>query len=109
MLAGLIGRSAPVFGSSDIEWPPILKPEAYFEVDIGYKVIEEVVTLTNGKRMKGWVVNPPQITAKRGAKYDRMRELSALGCFWFWEPGKVEISAIDNNGVKEIEVISNES
>lgn len=109
MLAGLLGKAVPAFGKSETKWPNGLWPEVYFEVDIGYKIIEEAVTLTNGKRLKGWVVNPPEGKAKRGAKYDRMRELSALGCFWFWEPGKVEISAIDNDGVKKIEVISNES
>lgn len=113
MLAGLLGRSAPVFGSSEIEWPKWPSNEqkdAYFEVDIGYKIIEEMVTLTNGKRLKGWVVSPPQIKAKRGAKYDLIRQANAHdGTFYFWQPGKLAIKALEPKEVKKMEIISNEN
>lgn len=106
----LLKLSAPVFGHSKIEWPNNFDGNAYFEIDIGYMIIEEAVTLTNGERLKGWVVNPPQITGNRGVEYDFLRQANEFGrAFCFWEPGYSMISSIKKGRVKKIEVISNES
>lgn len=105
----LIGEAAPVFGSSEVEWSYNFNGRAYFEVDIGYKIIEEAVTLTNGERLKGWVVSPPEIKAKRGAEYDFLRQANAYdGTFYFWQPGKLAIRALEPKEVKKIEVINND-
>lgn len=101
----LLKLAAPVFAKSKTKWPNGLRPEAYFEVDIGYNIIKEVVTLTNGEQLKGWVVSPPEITAERGAEYDLMRQKADMGGgFHFWEPGKALVSIIMEWQVKKVEV-----
>jgi hypothetical protein len=108
MLAGLLGKAVPAFGKSKTKWPNGLWPEAYLDVDIGYMIIEEAVTLTDGQRLEGWVVNPPEITAKRNADYDLIRQtIDMSGGFCFWNPSKPLISIIKKGQVKKIEVISN--
>ena len=73
-------------------------------------IIEEAVTLTNGERLKGWVVNPPAIHADRGVGYDFMRQANAYdGTFYFWQPGKLAIKTLEPKEVKKMEIISNES
>ena len=102
----LLKLAAPVFGKSKTKWPNGLRPEAYFEVVIGYKIIKEVVTLTNGQRLEGWVVSPPEI---RDAEYDLMRQTIDMGDrFYFWEPSKPLVSIIMEWQVKKVEVIGND-
>ncbi len=104
----LLKLAAPVFGNSKIEWPNNFGGKAYFKVDIGYKIIKEVVTLTNGEQLKGWVVSPPKITDERGVEYDFIRQAIDMGDrFCFWRPGYSIIRSIKKRQVKKIEVISN--
>lgn len=105
----LLKLAAPVFGESKLEWPNNFNGKAYFEVDIGYKIIKEAVTLTNGKRLKGWVVNPPQAKGDRNVEYDFLRQANAMdGTFCFWQPGQPGIRILWPKKVKKIEVISND-
>lgn len=105
----LLKLAAPVFGNSKTEWPNNLDGNAYFEVDIGYKIIKEAVTLTNGQRLEGWVVSPPEITAERGVEYDFIRQAVDMGDrFCFWKPGKALVSIIMEWQVKKVEVIGND-
>ena len=84
--------------------------DAYFEIDEGYMIIEEAVTLTNGERLKGWVVNPPEISDPRTVEYNLIDEKNdRYGRFCFWQPGKAGIRILKNSEVKKIEVSSNES
>lgn len=100
----LLKLAAPVFGNSKTEWPNNFDGNAYFEVDIGYRIREEAVTLTNGERLKGWVVSPPQITAKRGAEYDLIRQANVFdNSFCFWRPGYSIIRSIKKREVRKIE------
>lgn len=99
----LLKLAAPVFGSSKVEWPNNFNGKAYFEVDIGYKIIEETLTLTNGERLKGWGVHPPVTHAERGAKYDFLRQAIAYdGTFYFWQPGELAIRALEPKEVKKM-------
>lgn len=106
----LLKLAAPVFGNSKTEWPNNFDGNAYFEVDIGYSIREEVVTLTNGERLKGWVVSPPQITGDRGVEYDFLRQANEFdSAFCFWRPGYSMIWSIKKLQVKKIEAINNEN
>lgn len=106
----LLKLAAPVFGNSKTEWPNNFDGNAYFEVDIGYRIREEAVTLTNGERLKGWVVSPPQITGDRGVEYDFLRQANEFdSAFCFWQPGYSMIGSIKKRQVKKIEAISNEN
>lgn len=106
----LLKLAAPVFGNSKTEWPNNFDGNAYFEVDIGYRIREEAVTLTNGERLKGWVVSPPQITGDRGVEYDFLRQANEFdSAFCFWQPGYSMISSIKKREVRKIEAISNDT
>lgn len=106
----LLKLAAPVFGNRKTEWPNNFDGNAYFEVDIGYRIREEAVTLTNGERLKGWVVSPPQITGDRGVEYDFLRQANEFdSAFCFWQPGYSMIGSIKKREVLKIEAISNEN
>lgn len=105
----LLKLAAPVFGNSKTEWPNNFDGNAYFEVDICYRIIEEAVTLANGERLKGWVVSPPQITGDRGVEYDFLRQANEFdSAFCFWQPGYSMIWSIKKRQVKKIEAIGND-
>lgn len=109
-LLDLLRKSGPFFGNSKPEWPNNMNGNAYFEIDEGYMITEEAVTLTNGERLKGWLVRPPEISDPRTVEYNLIDEKNdRYGRFCFWQPGKAVIRILKKSEVKKIEVISNES
>ncbi|MBD5834736.1 hypothetical protein [Lactobacillus delbrueckii] len=109
-LLNLLRKSGPFFGNSKPEWLSNTNGDAYFEIDEGYMIIEEAVTLTNGERLKGWVVKPPEISDPRTVEYNLIdEENERYGRFCFWQPGKARIRILKNSEVKKFEVISDEN
>ena len=109
-LLDLLRKSGPFFGNSKPEWPNNMNSDAYFEIDEGYMITKEAVTLTNGEQLKGWLVRPPEISDPRTVEYNLIDEKNEqYGRFCFWQPGKAVIRILKNSEVKKIEAISNEN
>ncbi|GHV97868.1 hypothetical protein lacNasYZ03_11440 [Lactobacillus nasalidis] len=98
----LVKRAAPVFGNSKAEWPGGgLEGKSYFEVDTGYVIEEETVTLKSGEILKGYKVVPPVIIGeKRNGNYDLMRQEADRGGIYLWKPGD-EIKLIHKRDIKK--------